>query len=549
MNPAGGPVHPYVDWLFAADPILASIMGDRRGEASLGEIGPDAVGEQQDQLSRSFTEAQRRPVPEPGTLERLEHEVLLTELATATRRADVERVTERVPYWYTERLGAALSVLMDDPHDAAAGEALAARLMAVPGYLAQAQCNLTTATPRIWAEMGAAGARGLVRFVGGAIVDYSDVLPRRLAAEVRRAAAVAAEAVDEFGTFTQSLAVRSRGEWRCGAEQFDFLLHTFHHLDLDTAGLAEYGGDLVERERRELAQVAAGRDRDAGWQQQIDEIKDWHPAPTGFLDSYAAATRAAREHTLRADLVTVPQDAPCELAWVPEYRREGLPLGVMSPSPPYAPGLRSQFLITPADPSADPARLRQHMRDNCFVFATSIAGHETFPGHHVQYVHHKLATPRASIRRYFSTPQFVEGWGLYVEDVLAETGFMADDRLLLVKARNALWRALRVVIDVGLHTGTMSVADATQLLQDEAGMDEHMAAGEVRRYTRHDNPTYPSAYMLGRELIHRIRGAHEANQPGTFQLRAFHDWLLSFGSPPLPLLESMPLMPLGDSEA
>jgi uncharacterized protein (DUF885 family) len=224
---------------------------------------------------------------------------------------------------------------------------------------------------------------------------------------------------------------------------------------------------------------------------------------------------------------------------VPEYQREGLPLGVMSPSPPYAPGLRSGFLITPTAPDADPERRRQHMRDNCYVFATSIAGHETYPGHHLQYVHHKLGTARNSIGRYFTTPQFVEGWGLYVEDLLEETGFMTDDRVRLFKRRNGLWRALRVVVDVGLHTGELSVEAATELMRREAGMDEHMAAGEVRRYTRHDNPTYPSSYILGRDLLQRVRARRESADGAGFTHRAFHDWLLSFGSPPVGLLSRL----------
>ena len=200
--------------------------------------------------------------------------------------------------------------------------------------------------------------------------------------------------------------------------------------------------------------------------------------------------------------MTLPDGELCRMDWVPEYQREGLPLGVMSPSPPYAPGLESGFLITPADDQAAEEQRRQHMRDNCYVFATSIAGHETYPGHHVQYVHHKLGTRRGSILRYFATPQLVEGWGLYVEDLLEETGFMADDRVRLFKRRNGLWRALRVVVDVGLHTGSLTLDAATELMQQEAGMDRHMAAGEVRRYARHDNPTYPSSYIVGRDLIH-----------------------------------------------
>ncbi len=151
-------------------------------------------------------------------------------------------------------------------------------------------------------------------------------------------------------------------------------------------------------------------------------------------------------------------------------------------------------------------------------------------------MHHKLGTRRESFLRYFKTPQFVEGWGLYVEDVLEESGFLADPRLRLVKQRNALWRALRVVVDVGLHTGGLTIEQATEVMQREAGMERHMAAGEVRRYTRHDNPTYPSSYMLGKDLIHQLRGEHRRRLGASFTLRGFHDELLAHGSPPLNLL-------------
>jgi uncharacterized protein (DUF885 family) len=536
VTESGQALHPYVEWLFSFDPILATGMGEFRGAANLGDVTPEAIAAQQAGRRRWLATARAAPVPRPGSLDWLEHQVLLTELATSTRRAEVERVGERAPYWYTERLGEALSVLMTDPADLQSAEALRARLAALPDYLAQAQRNLTTDAARIWAQMGAAGARGLERFVGTAVAEYANRLPGSLRADVTRAAAAGATAAGAFAASVEGLVERAAGEWACGTEQFDFLLRTFHHLDLDAAGLAEHGRESVARERATLERIAAARDRDAPWQQQIDEIKNSHPQPAEFLRTYAAAIRRARRHTCDADLVTVPDGEECALGWVPDYLRDGLPLGVMSPSPPYAPGLRSRFLITPGDPSADPARRLQHMRDNSYAFATSIAGHETYPGHHVQYVHHKLATPRGSIRRFFSTPQFVEGWGLYVEDVLVETGLLAEDRLQLIKARNALWRALRVVVDVGLHTAAMTVPEATALLQREAGMDEHMAAGEVRRYTRHDNPTYPSSYLLGRDLIHRLRTAYYTRHAGAASMRSFHDWLLSFGSPPLPLL-------------
>jgi uncharacterized protein (DUF885 family) len=534
-------LHPYVEFVFDADPILASGQGDTRGRTRLGDIEPEAFAAQDETRARLLAEAEAAAPAEAGTVERLEQQVLLTEMRTTCHRSETEATWRRAPYWYAERLGAAIGALMSSDGDPDAAEALLARLRAIPGYCAQAQRNLSTDTPQLWAELGLSSARGLEQFLGRAVAGYAQTRPGTLGDEIAAAATAAAQAAADFAVFVAELAGRAAGSWACGREQFDFLLRTYHHLDLDAAGLAELGRELVERERAALQRLAAEIDPGTSWQAQIDRIKDWHPQPPQFLRTYEDAMRRAREHTREHDLITLPEGEVCELDWVPEFRRDGLPLGEMSPSPPFAPGLRSGFLITPGDDGEDAARRREHMRDNCFVFATSIAGHETYPGHHVQYVHHKLGTPRGSIRRYFSTPQFVEGWGLYVEDVLEQTGFMADDRVRLFKQRNALWRALRVVVDVGLHTGTTSLPAATELMQREAGMDPHLAAGEVRRYARHDNPTYPSSYALGRDLIHRLRAEHERARGSAFTLRTFHDWLLSFGSPPVPLLAQLHL--------
>jgi hypothetical protein len=540
-RPEHGALHPYVELLFAHDPILGSLQGYDGSPGQLGEITPEAMSDFAAARARLLAEAEAPPLSPVGTLDWLEETVLLTELRTAVRRDEVERPWERCPYWYAERLGDALSVLMQ-PGDRTpeTGEALLSRLLSLPAYCDQAIRNLTPETPALWAEMGVASAKGLAPLLGTAVPGFARFLPDSLALEVVEAAEAAGEAAERLARSFADLQARAQGRWQCGSEHLDFLLRTYHHLPDDAAALADHGRQLVEDARAALHDMARTLDRSASWQEQIDRIKDWHPEPDGFLTSYSAQMQRAREHTASHGLVSLPDDEACLMDWVPEYQREGLPLGVMSPSPPYAPGLQSGFLITPTDARASEAQRQQHMRDNCYVFATSIAGHETYPGHHVQYIHHKLGTRRDSILRHFSTPQLVEGWGLYVEDLLEETGFMADDRVRLFKSRNALWRALRVIVDVGLHSGTLTLAEATELMQREAGMDAHMAAGEVRRYARHDNPTYPSSYVLGRDLIHQVRRSAEERLGSSFSLRRFHDGLLAHGSPPLPLLAAMP---------
>ncbi len=549
-EPVTEPLHPYVQFAFDADPILASSSGHYENWSALGDIGPDAVAEQQRVRRHMLAVAERSPQATAGTTEWLDRQVLLTELRTAVRRDEEVRVLQRAPYFYVERLGEALSVPMGSvsmgsvpasaaPGDPAAGEALLGRLRGVPQYLEQAAANLTDDTPQLWAEMGVAAGRGLGDFLAVAVPGYAGALPAKLAADIGAAADGAATAVAGFVEFVSGLAARACGTWVAGREHVDFLLHTFHHLGLNAAELAEHGRQLAAADEVALVDFAATLDRDTPWQRQIGRIKDWHPEPEHYLDSYGAAMRNVVAHTRASNLVGLPDGEVCVMDWVPEYQREGLPLGMMATTPPYAPGLRSEFLITPGDPAASPDRRLQHMRDNCYVFAASIAGHETYPGHHLQQVHHKLGTPRSSIRRYFTSPQFVEGWGLYVEDLLEETGFMTDDQVRLFKRRNALWRALRIVIDAGLHCGTLSVQQAVEMLQLRAGMDHHMAAGEVRRYTRHDNPTYPSSYAIGRDELHRVRDSWQQRAGSGYSHREFHDALLSFGSAPVALVGRM----------
>lgn len=533
----------YLTFALAADPIMASSLGIRDRDGELGNVSPEAIADQCTQRRRFLADVEAEPVPPVGTAEWLDHETALVELRTAVRRDEDARVWARAPYWYAERLGAAISVLMSAPPDSEPGggadgraEMLVSRLGQVPAYLRDAQENLTDDTPALWAQMGVQGADGLASFLAEAVPTYAAALPGALREKISSAARAAVPAAQEFAAFVTELEGRAQGSWACGSGHVDYLLANFHRLDLDADALHELGVAKVAEDRARLEELAATVDPTTPWPEQIARIKDRHPQPEEFLSTYGDEMVRAREHTVEHDLAWVPEGENCRMDWVPSYRAASLPIAVMATTPPFAPGLQSEWLITPSDPNAPAERRLEQMRDNCYVFAESIAGHEIYPGHHLQKVHHKLGTQDSPIRRFFSSPLFVEGWGLYVEDLFEETGFMDNDAVMLFKLRNALWRSLRIVIDTGLHTRGLSFEDAVALLVEHAGMDRHMAAGEVRRYTRHDNPTYPSSYVLGKDAFHALREQwRERTGPG-FTYRDFHDRVLSYGSPPVSLV-------------
>ena len=538
MPELAGIIDGYLREAFALDPVAASDLGVHDHDHELGVFDVDRMAEHRARLVATIAALRELDPAALTQLEALDHTVALSEAEVDLRRHDDQRVWERAPYWYAERLGDALSTLMtrtSTPLEAR-GEAMLARLEATPAYLATASATLTDATPQAYVGMGRTAARGMQEFLAEAVPAFAAELPGTLAAAIQDATAAAGTALERFEQDLEDLGARAAGEYRAGPEHVDFLLRTFHRVDMDHDELHAWGREAVERDRAALEALAAELDPTTSWMDQIARVKDRHPQPEGFVTAYGDEMVLSREHCVEQDLVTIPEGEVCHMRWLPAYLRASLPIAVMATTPPFEPGLESEWLITPLDPDAPPERQRQHMRDNCYAFCRSIAGHEIYPGHHLQKVHHKLATAASPIRRYASSPLFVEGWGLYTEDLLTETGLLSEPDVRLFKLRNALWRSARVVVDTGLHTRGMSVQEAADVLEQEVCLDRHMAEGEIMRYVRHDNPTYPSSYLLGRTAIHELRQRAIPGASVGSDLRSFHDKLLSYGSIPVALI-------------
>ncbi|UCE88378.1 MAG: DUF885 family protein, partial [Pseudomonadota bacterium] len=125
-----------------------------------------------------------------------------------------------------------------------------------------------------------------------------------------------------------------------------------------------------------------------------------------------------------------------------------------------------------------------------------------------------------------------EGWALYCEQLMQEQGFLdaPESRFVLLKDR--LWRALRIVIDVELHTGGLSVAEAAERMQRRLGFTREQAMADLTWYSQ--SPTVPMGYAVGWALINATRERVQAAEPA-FALKSFHDRLLGAGTIALPL--------------
>jgi uncharacterized protein (DUF885 family) len=166
----------------------------------------------------------------------------------------------------------------------------------------------------------------------------------------------------------------------------------------------------------------------------------------------------------------------------------------------------------------------------------STAFHEVVPGHHLQV---NVANDRAELPaavRFLFHGGFSEGWALYAERLADELGLYSSDEARLGMGSNFAWRAVRLIVDSGLHAFGMSRQQAIDLLLANTALSEQQAGAEVDRYVAW--PGQASSYLLGYLEIRALRERAEAALGAGFDLRAFHDAVLGGGSVPLPVLRA-----------
>jgi uncharacterized protein (DUF885 family) len=120
---------------------------------------------------------------------------------------------------------------------------------------------------------------------------------------------------------------------------------------------------------------------------------------------------------------------------------------------------------------------------------------------------------------------------MYSELMMREQGFDDDPRFRLIMHTDAIWRACRIILDVRMHRGEISVDEATDFMIEQTNFERPNAQAEVQWYTY--RPTYPLSYLLGRTLLLGLRADEERRLGDRFSLKAFHDALLRNGSLPI----------------
>jgi uncharacterized protein (DUF885 family) len=313
--------------------------------------------------------------------------------------------------------------------------------------------------------------------------------------------------------------------WALGSETLDQLVGLRAFDGLDASQILEIGHEQLALNK--AARVADAKKIDPGVAESVvvDRVKSNHPATFEVaLATYKDAMMRARAHIIEHDIATMPPGEQISVIPTPEYLRTVIPFAAYFEPAKFDKKPMGIYIVTPSvgdDPNA--------MREHNYASISNTSVHEAYPGHHLQL---SAATRHPSLVRLLTdAPEFVEGWGMYSEQMMREQGFDAGPEFLLAMHTDAIWRACRIILDIRMHRGEISVDDATAFLIEQTGFEHANAQAEVFRYTY--TPTYQLSYLLGKVLLLQLRADEQRRLGAKFSLKGFHDTLMRNGSLPI----------------
>ena len=397
-------------------------------------------------------------------------------------------------------------------------DAIAGRLEAVPTHLEQARSRATVPQVRLWQRLEIEAAQEMPALFDEIVAAGSGVVGDAETRRLGRAAEAAKVAVELYERWLEETLPDGTDEYAVGRERHDALvgLRAFDGLTSDE--ILELGQQKLAEERAARAAVAREIDPSATEAEVIDRVKADHPSTFEVaLAAYQEAMRRARAHLVEHDIVTVPADERIDVLETPQYLRNVIPFAAYFSPAVFDPDPKGIYIVTPSVHD-DPDAMREHNRAS--ISNTSV--HEAYPGHHLQL---DAARRYPSLTRIQTdAPEFVEGWGMYSELLMREHGFDDDAPFRLMLHTDAIWRACRIILDVRLHRGELTVEQGVDFLVEQTNFAGENARSEVQWYTF--RPTYPMSYLLGRTLLLELRADAQRRLGDAFSLRDFHDTLL-----------------------
>jgi uncharacterized protein (DUF885 family) len=362
--------------------------------------------------------------------------------------------------------------------------------------------------------------------------DFSEADKKRLQAEAKKT--IAAKIIPEYKklkTFFVSeylpAAYPKAGVWQHpdGEKYYSYLTRSFTTTNMTPKEVHEKGVAEVKRIRAEMEKIKAKVGFDSDLQAFFDHLrtdpKYFYKTPDELLQAYRAISKR------------IDPEVPKVIKTMPR-----MPYGVIPIPDQIAPDTTTAYYNRPAADGSRPGYYyvnlyKPETRPKWEMMALSI--HEAVPGHHLQIALQQELGEVPNFRKFGGYTAFTEGWGLYSESLGEDMGLYDDPYDKFGQLTYEMWRAIRLVVDTGMHYFKWDRQRAIDFFKDNAPKTEQDIVNEIDRYI--SMPGQALAYKIGELQMKELRARGEKQLGDKFDLKEFHDIVLLSGAVPLDILE------------
>jgi uncharacterized protein (DUF885 family) len=543
----------YFAWYFSVNPVSATSNGVHEFDGQLNDLSPSSMEEERRTASRFLDELSNTKLSNLSELHRYDCLILRDNIRSQLFSLEELRAWENSPLFYTQLAGGSIRSLLS--RDFAPWEVrlanVVSRLEKLPLLLEQAKTNLKTPS-RVNTETAIRQNAGCISLIRGDLRKAGRNAPE-LEESLKNASETAVEALEAFGEYLQKdLLPRSTADHRLGKELYARKLTHTLNSDFAPEELAAKAWKEYEIVRKEIIDISRrlhpqlSGEQAAGGEEKTDEeiarevysrIAEVHCEPDELLDRCKKHLAELDAFIREKDLITLPAGEKLEMEWTPEFERGVAIAGLESPGP-LDRGLKTFFYVAPVPEDWTAEQVESYLREYNDYLLRILCIHEALPGHYVQGAYANRFP--SLVRAVLGSGVFIEGWAVYTERMMLDAGYgNADPRLKLSQLKFYLRSVINTIIDIGLHTGTMTEEEALDLMINGGFQEESEARGKITRASL--TSTQLVTYFVGLQGVMEIRRLYREKTGDAFTLKAFHERLLSFGSPPIEYLKEMVL--------
>ena len=538
----------FLESLLRSSPVGATRRGDHRFDHLLDEVDADARKFRLASAREFISGLERIELGKLSRHNQVDYHLLRHHLREEVWQIEELREWQWNPLVYSSVAGNSIYGLMaresDDP--GARLMAAGARLRELPRFLEQVRKALSPErVPAVHAKTCVDQNRGLTKLLDNMLKPRLGDLAGDERRRVEDSIEVARRAVARHQKWLESeLLPNAKGDPRLGAERY---AEKFGYELFTTVPPAQFR----KRAERQLAdlhtqmyvlakRIQLGRapgtkfpkkpsaeEKRALIRSCLEIAYADRPERDGVVASANQSLEITTKFVRERDLISVPAD-PLEIILMPEFRR-GVSLAYCDAPGPLEVGQKTFYAVAPPPADWTPTQVESLLREYNRRSLHTLTIHEAMPGHFLQFAHANRFKSR--LRSVLSSGTFIEGWAVYCEWMMCEEGFLEDDPLMsLITLKWYLRDVTNALLDQMVHIDGIEEDEATNFLMDQAFQEESEASKKFTRalLTSGQLATYFSGYLEHVDL----RRSAEERLGDQFDLKSYHDKVLSYGSPP-----------------